>query len=640
MVALFVLAWAHARYWLRMWPRPIRVILFAGTMGVGTIASMSMAVEIQPGLFFDLRASLLAVAAFFGGWPAALLSALIAATYRLTMGGVGAWAGLVSIALASASGLALRLLIGQRPHHAWHMVVLGLTTPIAVTLTLFMLPAASAQSIISSIMVPTTIVNAAATLLAGLVYLKARQFSGERDLLAAALAQAPDFAYVKHNDGRFAAANNAVARFHGLGDPEQLIGKTDFDVDTPERAERLFAREQAILATGEPLLDFEEMLPDATGTERWYSTSKVPLHNPSGRIIGLAGVTRDITAEKQLRQELMHSSDTLTYALAEMSDGLAMFDSDGFLVFCNDQYRDCFPLTGKLRQPGAHLRDILHAVVESGEQTTVPKRNAQRWIDEIVANLHRKSEEEVNLFDGRWLQVRTRPTSNGATMIVVSDVTRFKQAEMALHSATDQLKHLVRTDSLTNLLNRRAFDAAIDAEIRRSSRGGTALSLLLVDVDRFKAYNDQYGHPAGDECLRQVAQHLKASLKRPADIAARYGGEEFTAILPDTDEDGAYLVAEGFRQALAEARLPHVASERGYVTASVGVATYMPENLHRSALELTQTADSALYSAKAAGRDRVFGTRVARASTAEVLAQDGALVSSAALPAWDGNRGE
>ena len=195
-------------------------------------------------------------------------------------------------------------------------------------------------------------------------------------------------------------------------------------------------------------------------------------------------------------------------------------------------------------------------------------------------------------------------------MIVVSDVTRFKQAEIALHSATDQLKHLVRTDGLTDLLNRRAFDDAIDAEVRRSSRAGTAFSLLLVDVDRFKTYNDQYGHPAGDECLKVVSQQLKASLKRPADLAARYGGEEFAAILPDTDEDGAYLVAETFRRNLAQLRMPHAASERGYVTASVGVATYMPDNLHRSALELIQTADAALYSAKAAGRDRVFGTRV------------------------------
>lgn len=195
-------------------------------------------------------------------------------------------------------------------------------------------------------------------------------------------------------------------------------------------------------------------------------------------------------------------------------------------------------------------------------------------------------------------------------MVVIADVTRMKLAELALHTTTKQLKELAHTDSLTDLLNRRAFDEEIETETRRSARAGTALSLLLVDVDHFKAYNDRYGHPAGDECLRQVSQHLKASLKRPTDLAARYGGEEFTAILPDTDEESAHQVAERFRRALAEARLPHETSERGYVTASVGVATYMPENVHRDALELVRAADEALYSAKADGRDRVCATRI------------------------------
>lgn len=607
-VALVVVGWAHARYWLRSIPRPVRVLMFALTMGLGAIASMSMAVEIQPGIYFDLRSSLLAVTGFFGGLPAAVIAAFMASLFRLNMGGAGAWAGVVGIVLAGATGLGLSLLL-RRPHRARHMLVLGLATPVVTKLGIFALPAATAQQLVNGIMLPTTILTVAATILVGLVYLKARQFAEERDLLAAALAHAPDLAYIKDQRGHFAAANNAVAKLHGMT-PDQLIGLTDFDIDTPERARTLFDSEQKVLASGEPLLDFEERLDDDAGNERWFSTTKVPLHDRAGHVIGLAGVTRDVTAERLLQRELVQSRDTLSYALAEMSDGLAMFDHGGKMVFCNEQYRACFPFTGQLRQPGAHLRDILRAVVESGEQLTAPKRESERWIAEIVANLHRESEEEVNLYDGRWLQVRTRPTRNGATMVVVSDVTRFKQAELALHSATDELKHLVRTDGLTDLLNRRAFDDAIETEIRRSGRSSTPLSLLLIDVDRFKSFNDQYGHPAGDECLRVVSQQLKSSLKRPADLAARYGGEEFAAILPDTDEDGAYLVAELFRKSLAARRVPHVASERGYVTASVGVATYMPDNLHRDALELIQTADGALYSAKAAGRDRVFGTRV------------------------------
>ena len=367
----------------------------------------------------------------------------------------------------------------------------------------------------------------------------------------------------------------------------------------------------APLSLAAPPFNFRKSFTGEAGQERWLAPSKVPLHNSARQVIGLAGVTRDVTADKQLPQDLMHHRDTLSYALAEMSDGLAMFDAEGRLEFCNEQYRACFPLTGNLRQPSVHLREILQAVVETGEQVTAPRGDASAWIETIVANLQVESEEEINLADGRWLQLRTRPTSAGTTMVVVTDVTRMKLAELVLHTTTNQLKHLVRTDSLTDLLNRRAFDETIEVEIRRSARAATPLSLLLVDVDRFKDYNDRYGHPAGDECLRRVSQYLKASLKRPADIAARYGGEEFTAILPDTDQRGAFIVAEAFRRSLAEARLPHETSERGYVTASVGVATYMPDNLHRDALELIRSADEALYKAKGAGRDRVCRTRIA-----------------------------
>ena len=612
-VALFVLGWANARFWLRNWPTPLRRAMFGASMGLGAVASMSMAVSFHEGVYFDLRSTLLLTSAFFGGVPAALLTTAIAMVYRGLLGGMGIWSGLIGIILATGTGLMLRMIMRRHEHQPWHMVGLGIAAASVTVLAMAALPHETMLEALAAVGLPITVVNIAATTLAGIVFLQARRLSAEFDLVAAALSQSPDFAYVKDNRSRFAAVNNKVARLHGFDHPSAMTGMTDFDIATPERARLLLEREQAVLDSDEPLLDHEEHLPDEAGDWHWYSTSKIPLHNRAGEIIGIAGVTRDITLEKQLQQELTQSRDTLSFALSEMSDGLAMFDSAGFLVFCNEQYRAAFPYTGQARRPGAHMSEILRAVVETGEQATVPKDDIEAWIERIVGNLNRESEEEVALFDGRWLQVGTRPASNGATLVVVTDVTRIKQAELALHSATDELKELVRTDGLTGLLNRRAFDDAIDTEIRRSSRAAMPLSMLLIDVDRFKAYNDQYGHPAGDECLRQVGVQLTRSLKRPGDLAVRYGGEEFAAILPDTDEDGAYLVAEGFRRSLAELHLPHVGSERGYLTASVGVATYMPDNLHRSVAELVQAADEALYSAKAAGRDRVFGTRVAGA---------------------------
>lgn len=604
-VALFVLAWAHARFWLRGVPGATRAALFGLVMGLGAISTMLMAAEVMPGRLLDLRLSLVAVSAFFGGPLAAVITLVMALTCRGLLGGAGVLPAMVTIAIVALVGLGLRLLVHRGTTNVWHALGLGAATATISVASAIIQHAGTLQNLL-----PLAVLNTIAIMLASVIFLHARRFAAERDLLAAALAQSPDFAYIKDRHGRFAAVNERVARLHGFASPSDMVGKTDFDITSRERAESLFAAEQRLIAEGDQQVEFEETLLDDTGAERWFATAKVPLHTGTGDIIGMAGVTRDITADRQLRQDLIDSRNTLSYALAEMSDGLAMFDRQGNIILCNEQYSACFPYTSQFRTAGANLRDILHAVVKTGEQLNVPAGDEQAWIEQIVANLHIESEEEINLFDGRWLQLRTRPTSEGKTLVVVTDVTRLKQAELALHSAADQLNHLVRTDSLTDLLNRRAFDEAMETEIARSARAAGPMSLLLIDVDHFKAYNDHYGHPAGDDALKLVAEQLRGSLKRPADMAARYGGEEFAAILPDTDEDGAYLVAEAFRRSLADARLPHLASERGVLTASVGVATYMSDNLNRTAAEIIQVADEALYSAKAAGRDRVFGTRI------------------------------
>ncbi len=604
-VALFVLGWAHARFWLRSVPGFYRAALFGVVMGLGAASTMLMAAEILPGRLLDLRLSLVGLSGFFGGPVAAILTLAIAVPVRLGIGGAGAIVGADTITVAVAAGLLGRMLVSRRATTEWHGLALGGAIAVVSVLHIIMMRTDALQASL----LPLGVLNLVATSLASVVFIHARRFAAERDLLAAAVQQAPDFNYVKDRHSRFAAVNNAVARLHGFAEPSAMIGRTDFDLASPVRAQTLFESEQALMAGTKDKLVFEEQLVDAQGKTRWFTTAKVPLHGPNGDMIGIAGVTRDITEDRQLRQELVESRNTLSYALAEMSDGLAMFDSDGRIVMCNEQYSASFPYTRDLRRPGADLRDVLNKVVDTGEQINI-QPDAQGWINRIVDNLHRESEEVVHMFDGRWLQVRTKPTTENKTMVVVTDVTRIKTAEQALRSATDQLEQLVRTDGLTGLLNRRAFDNAMENEITRSARTGSPMSLLLIDVDRFKAFNDLYGHPAGDETLRRVAEHLRDSIKRSSDLAARYGGEEFAAILPDTDEDGAYMVAEAFRLALGGARLTHRASERGYVTASIGVATYMPDNLRRSAGELIEAADEALYSAKAAGRDRVFGTRV------------------------------
>jgi diguanylate cyclase (GGDEF)-like protein len=168
------------------------------------------------------------------------------------------------------------------------------------------------------------------------------------------------------------------------------------------------------------------------------------------------------------------------------------------------------------------------------------------------------------------------------------------------------LTHLLSTDSMTGIGNRRRFDDALDREWRRCSRSGRPLSLLMIDVDHFKAYNDHCGHLQGDDCLRRVARLLVDSVGRPGDLVARYGGEEFVCLLPEIGEAGARAVASKISAIFAEAAIPHPAfAEDGRLTVSIGVATATDLAAQRPP-EMLALADKLLYAAKRAGRDRVM----------------------------------
>jgi diguanylate cyclase (GGDEF)-like protein/PAS domain S-box-containing protein len=431
-----------------------------------------------------------------------------------------------------------------------------------------------------------------------------RVIERERDLLQEAFRNSPDMQYVKTPDSRFAAVNNNLARLSGYSRPEQMLSKTEFDLLDTERADRLLSAEKAVLAGGPPIVDSEELFVDPEGRKSWYLTSKVALRDRDGRVIGISGVTRDVTVRRRLRDEAEEARNRLDFVLAGVSDGIAMFDRDGNLAYCNEQYRQMFGRTAEVRRPGRHIRDILRAVAATGEQKGIPVGAEQAWVESVAATLHAPGDQEIELWDGRWLQVKTRPTADGAALIVVSDISTIKQAESALREMAEQLRLLATTDGLTGLVNRRAFDSSLVEELARTRRARQPLSVILADVDRFKAYNDIYGHQAGDEVLQAVGRCLRETLKRPGEVAARYGGEEFVAILPNTDAAGAVFLADGFRDALKAVAVPHRVSERGVVTVSVGVATLSADDADLTATELLHRADEALYDAKEQGRDR------------------------------------
>jgi diguanylate cyclase (GGDEF)-like protein len=174
-----------------------------------------------------------------------------------------------------------------------------------------------------------------------------------------------------------------------------------------------------------------------------------------------------------------------------------------------------------------------------------------------------------------------------------------------LTRANERLAQLASYDGLTGLANRRTFDETLERDFAESCRSGQPLSLVMIDVDHFKQYNDLHGHPQGDWCLQQVARAIESAARRPLDFVARYGGEEMVMVLPNTDVAGAHIVAEMARATVEALRIPHSVQPPRHVSVSIGVASRTFDNAGQSMQVLVRRADEALYQAKAAGRNQV-----------------------------------
>ncbi|WP_161607284.1 GGDEF domain-containing protein [Methyloferula stellata] len=186
---------------------------------------------------------------------------------------------------------------------------------------------------------------------------------------------------------------------------------------------------------------------------------------------------------------------------------------------------------------------------------------------------------------------------------------RVYERTQQLEAANKSLEQLALEDGLTHLANRRFFDTYLEAQIAIAMRFHRTLALVLCDIDAFKAYNDHYGHPKGDECLKQVAEAIRSCCRRPADLAARYGGEEFAMVLPETELAGAIQLAEAALEAVSRLRIPHGYSPAGpYVSISGGVSI-MSGNADLTAKQLIAEADQRLYQAKRLGRNRMIALK-------------------------------
>ena len=290
----------------------------------------------------------------------------------------------------------------------------------------------------------------------------------------------------------------------------------------------------------------------------------------------LAEGSSDIITLTNLEHEVVYVSPSATTLLGWDRDGALLFER-GAMVHPEDMasldklYTDC--LAGK-------TRNIL-------EFRGRKRDGSYLWLEANLV-LHRSPEEDAP----------------AGYINVVRDISGRKAAEEELNKALNVAESRAITDAVTGIANRRRLDEYVEKEWERAQLGSSMISVLMIDVDHFKHYNDLYGHLAGDRCLREVTGAIASVVQRPTDFVGRYGGEEFVVVLPDTDLAGAWHVGEKIRRAVELEQIPHEGNPHRVVTVSIGCASTAPARDQRS-IQLLESADAAMYQAKEAGRNCV-----------------------------------
>lgn len=283
------------------------------------------------------------------------------------------------------------------------------------------------------------------------------------------------------------------------------------------------------------------------------------------------------------------------YLLDQIHDGIFILDPDSGTIL--DVNRSAYQRLGYVREDliGAHISTITVNTGKNMSLRQLAEKDAQRTSGVYEEyHQHRNGRRIPMEISARLIELDLQ----SYIVAIARDITDRKQFE-------EELRQLTTEDALTGVFNRRFFDENLEQEWRRMMRAQRPISLLMVDVDHFKHYNDTYGHIGGDVCLRQIASEMKRQMRRAGDIVARYGGEEFCVILPDTNSETAMAVAENLREAVENLCLEHRGEiGESVVTVSIGVATLVPTATTKS-LNLVASADKALYHAKAVGRNRV-----------------------------------
>ncbi len=486
----------------------------------------------------------------------------------------------------------------------------------------------------------------------------------QRALLRMVIDANPNLIFIKDWDGRFTLANRATANLYETT-VDNMMGKTHSDLNHKQyNNDYILASDREIMTSGKPRLIAAEPVRLKNGVVRWFQTNKIPLIGNDGQTPYLLVVSTDITERQEAEQELWSHAERERMLRAIVQSLHECLDLEQVLECTVNQIREFLvsdrALIYRLENDG-NYRVVMESVSPpwqpllgttinySGLSEVITDMGAANYLKIWSMSNVDKANIPVNLrnkLDGlqvksklilpiihRHPDLRSQRTESpnclwGLLVIHQCDNTRgwqpeeiealrslatpiavaIQQGELhaKLQTVNQELERLASLDGLTGVANRRQFDIHLKREWQRLLRETEPISVIMCDVDFFKAYNDTYGHQVGDECLKQIAKILENCAQRSTDLASRYGGEEFVIVLPNTGIKGALQVADRIQHQMRALEIEHKKSEvSDYVTLSLGVACEVP-NHDRSPESLIKLADAALYEAKSQGRNCII----------------------------------
>lgn len=405
-------------------------------------------------------------------------------------------------------------------------------------------------------------------------------------------------------DGELRFVNHAYARHYGRK-PHEMVGKSLFDF-IPEEGRAAVAQHLQEVCSVDQSVEDENQVVLPNGQTRWMAWTNRAPRGVEGQVTAIHSVGRDIDDRVTAERRLQESEARYRLLADHGTDMVFQLDLDLVRRYVSPACRE---ILGYEPEELIGIRPMSMAHPEDAASVTLAFQSL------LSGRVDRQS--IVNRFrhrDGHWIWVEAQfktlkdPQTGLPSGIIgtLRDVSVRKAIEDQLQDANRRLQALAEQDGLTGLANRRFFDDALSREYGRARRDKTSLGLLMIDVDWFKSFNDRYGHPAGDECLKRIGAAIKITVYHPGDVVARYGGEEFAVLLPDTDETGTASIAERIRQAMFNLAIEHDASPNRVATISVGASSLAAGALAKPQA-LLANADRALYRAKDNGRNTVVG---------------------------------